>query len=52
MKIPLCAEDFFYMVKRFLERAPHFYEKTTSAASLDGEITLDSTYKEKGAIAK
>ena len=52
MELPLKRSDPFYTVKGILERAPHFYEKTTSAASLDGEITLDSTYKEKGAIAK
>lgn len=51
VELPLKRSDPFYTVKGILEHAPHFYEKTTSAASLDGEITLGSTYKEKGAIA-
>lgn len=51
VELPLKPDDPFYTVKGILEHAPHFYEKTTSAASLDGEITLGSTYKTKGAIA-
>lgn len=51
VELSLKRSDPFYTVKGILEHAPYFYEKTTSAASLDGEITLGSTYKEKGAIA-
>lgn len=52
IELPLKPDDPFYTAKGILEHAPHFYEKTTSAADLDGEITLGSTYKMKGAIAK
>ena len=50
--LPLKPDDPFYTVRGILANAPHFYEKTTSAASLDGDITLGSTYETKGAIAK
>lgn len=52
VSLPLKPGDPFYTVRGILEHAPHFYEKTTSAASLDGEITLGSTYDTKGALAK
>lgn len=50
--LPLKPDDPYYTVRGILANAPHFYEKTTSAASLDGDITLGSTYETKGAIAK
>lgn len=52
VRLPLARDDPFYTVAGIMAHAPHFYEKTTSAASLDGEITLGSTYQEKGALAK
>lgn len=50
--LPLGRDDPFYTAKGILEHTPHFYEKTTSAADLEGEITLGSTYKAKGDLAK
>lgn len=50
--LPLGRDDPFYTAKGVLEHTPHFYEKTTSAADLEGEITLGSTYKAKGDPAK
>lgn len=50
--LPLRRDDPFYTAKGILEHTPHFYEKTTSAADLEGEITLGSTYKAKGDLAK
>lgn len=50
--LPLGRDDPFYTAKGILEHTPHFYEKATSAADLKGEITLGSTYKAKGDLAK
>lgn len=50
--LPLKADDPFYTVGGIMKHAPHFYEKTTSAASLDGVITLGSTYRSKEAVEK
>ena len=50
--LPLKADDPFYTVGGIMKHAPHFYEKTTSAASLDGVITLGSTYRSKEAAEK
>lgn len=52
VKFPMSRDDPFYTVAGMMAHMPHFYEKTASAASLDGDITLGSTYKEKGALAK
>lgn len=52
VKFPMSRDDPFYTVAGMMAHMPHFYEKTTAAASLDGDITLGSTYKEKGALAK
>lgn len=45
VQLPLKKEDPFYTVAGIMESTPHFYEKTTAAASLDGEITLGSNYR-------
>lgn len=50
--LPLGRDDPFYTAKGILEHTPHFYEKTATAADLEGEITLGSTYKAKGDLAK
>lgn len=52
VRLPISRDDPFYTVAGMMVHMPHFYEKTTAAASLDGDITLGSTYKEKGALAK
>ena len=52
VNFPMSRDDHFYTVAGMMTHMPHFYEKTASAASLDGDITLGSTYKEKGALAK
>ncbi|MBE5795112.1 MAG: Gfo/Idh/MocA family oxidoreductase, partial [Clostridiales bacterium] len=36
--LPLSKDDPFYTVEGIMANVPHFYEKTTSAADLDGEI--------------
>ena len=43
--LPLQREDPFYTVAGIMAHVPHFYEKTASAADLDGEITLGSDYR-------
>lgn len=43
--LPLKKDDPFYTVEGIMSSVPHFYEKTTSATNLDGEITLGSSYK-------
>ena len=45
--LPLQKDDPFYTVEGMMRAVPHFYEKTTSAASLDGTITLGSDYQQK-----
>ncbi|MBR4067424.1 MAG: Gfo/Idh/MocA family oxidoreductase [Clostridia bacterium] len=45
VSLPLSKDDPFYTVEGIMKNVPHFYEKTTSAADLGGEITLGSTYK-------
>ena len=52
VQLPLQKNDPFYTVAGIQRSVPHFYEKTTSVVSLDGEITLGSTYQEKGEIAR
>lgn len=52
VRLPISRDDPFYTVTGMMAHMPHFYEKTAAAASLDGDITLGSTYKEKGALAK
>ena len=52
VRLPISRDAPFYTVAGMMAHMPHFYEKTTAAASLDGDITLGSTYKEKGALAK
>lgn len=42
--LPLQQDDAFYTVEGIMRSVPHFYEKTTSAAELSGEITLGSSY--------
>lgn len=41
---PLKKDDPFYTVEGIMKSVPHFYEKTTSAADLEGDITLGSNY--------
>ena len=45
VSLPIKKDDPFYTVKGIMENVPHFYEKTTAAADLDGDITLGSSYK-------
>lgn len=45
--LPLDRDDPFCSVSGILENVPHFYEKTVSAAGLEGEITLGSSYKKE-----
>ena len=45
--LPLQKDDPVYTVEGMMRAVPHFYEKTTSAASLDGTITLGSDYQQK-----
>lgn len=45
VELPLKKDDPFYTVEGIMSSVPHFYEKTTSATNLDGEITLGSSYK-------
>ena len=42
--LPLAKDDPFYTVEGLMARMPHFHEKTASAADLEGEITLGSSY--------
>lgn len=44
VNLPLKKDDPFYTVAGIQQSVPHFYEKTTSAAELKGDITLGSTY--------
>ena len=44
VSLPLAAYDPFYTVEGLMARMPHFHEKTASAADLEGEITLGSSY--------
>lgn len=46
VQLPLQKDDPFYTVAGIMANTPHFYEKTTAAASLDGEITLGSNYRQ------
>lgn len=45
VSLPIAKDDPFYTVKGIMANVPHFYEKTVSAADLDGDITLGSSYK-------
>ncbi|MBO5502380.1 MAG: hypothetical protein J6A48_10190 [Clostridia bacterium] len=45
--LPLAKDDPFYTVEGIMANVPHFYEKTTSAADLDGEISYGSNYEKK-----
>ncbi len=45
VSLPIDRQDPFYTVQGIMASVPHFYEKSTSVASLDGEITLGSSYK-------
>ena len=45
VELPLRQDDPFYTVEGIMASVPHFYEKTVSAAALDGEITIGSSYK-------
>lgn len=43
--LPLTADCPFYTAQGILSGAPKFYEKTTAAAELSGDITLGSSYQ-------
>ena len=43
--LPLQPEDPFYTVAGIREHVPHFYEKSVSMESLDGEMTFGSDYQ-------
>ena len=45
MRLPLDPKDPFYTVSGIMAAVPHFHEKNTSAADLEGEITLGSSYR-------
>ena len=45
VSLPIKKGDPFYTVEGIMANVPHFYEKTTAAADLDGDITLGSNYK-------
>lgn len=45
VKLPLQEDDPFYTVEGIMANVPHFYEKTASVDSFDGNITLGSDYK-------
>ena len=45
--LPLRKDDPFSTVEGIMANVPHFYEKTTSAADLDGEISYGSNYEKK-----
>ncbi len=45
VSLPIKKSDPFYTVDGIMENVPHFYEKTVSAADLEGDITLGSNYK-------
>ena len=45
VELPLRQDDPFYTVAGIMASVPHFYEKTVSAAALDGEITIGSSYR-------
>lgn len=41
--LPLPADDPYYRAGTLIERAPHFFEKTTAVADLPGAITVGSS---------
>jgi hypothetical protein len=41
--LPLPPDDPFYRAGTLVERAPHFFEKTTTVADLPGDITVGSS---------
>ncbi len=41
--LPLQADDPYYRAGTLVERAPHFFDKTTAAADLPGAITVGSS---------
>lgn len=43
--LPISKDDLFYTIEGIMKRVPHFYEKSTSAVELEGEITVGSSYK-------
>ena len=45
--LPLAKDDPFYTVEGIMANVPHFYEKTTSASDLDGEISYGSNYNKQ-----
>ncbi len=45
ISLPLQKDDPFYTVEGIMQNVPHFYEKTASAADLDGEISYGGNYK-------
>ena len=46
-ELPLRKDDPFYTVEGIRAHVPHFYEKTASLASQEGELTFGSDYKEE-----
>ena len=44
VSLPLGKDDPFYTVEGIMASVPHFYEKSVSAADLEGDITLGSSY--------
>jgi len=45
VSLPLLPEDPFYTVSGIRAHVPHFYEKSASVDSLDGELTFGSDYQ-------
>jgi predicted dehydrogenase len=46
-EMPIKPGDPFYTVEGIMRSVPHFYEKTVSVESHDGEITVGSSYQQK-----
>ncbi len=44
VRLPLTKDDPFYTARGIRENAPHFYEKSRSVATLDGDILVEADY--------
>lgn len=47
VRLPLAKNDPFYTAAGIQAHAPHFYEKTRSMASLDGDIQVEANYERR-----
>ncbi len=48
ISLPISKNDPFYTVEGILSKVPHFYKKNKELKSLDGNITVGSSYETKG----